>query len=93
MKKWESPSVSELHVKDTHETECSCNVVQTQGEVMTIAAEKHPCHKTGNGEHNNSGNHTQGVEQNGHIPSVGCPDPTHYKDGKSNCCCYQLQNS
>ena len=56
--------------------------------IMTCDAPKHPCHKTGNGFHNDNGNHVEGVDQNGHILSVGCTDQNHYKDGKPICCCY-----
>ena len=90
MKKWESPSVSELHVKDTHETQCDCGVVSIQGDVMTTDDKKHPCHKTGNGQHNDSGNHVAGVDQNGHVLSTGCPNTNHYdSEGNPICCCYK----
>ena len=90
MKKWETPVIEHLELKDTQETECSCSVVVVGGDGVSLAkAIKHPCHKTGNGWHNDSGNHVEGVEQNGHVLSSGCPDPNHYVDGKPICCCYK----
>lgn len=87
MKKWETPVIENLKLKDTLETECSCSVVVG----TTRTPHKHPCHKTGNGLHNDSGNHVAGVEQNGHFLSKGCTEPSHYDaQGNPICCCYQL---
>ncbi len=93
MKKWETPSLSKLELRDTNEIECSCSVVYEQAGVALINASKHPCHKTGNGEHNNNGNHGFGVDQDGHVLSVGCTNPAHY-DGNNNpiCCCFVPQS-
>lgn len=60
---------------------------------MERDAKKHPCHKTGNGFHNNNRNHSAGVDQNGHIPSEGCTNPSHYTNGDiingvCICCCH-----
>lgn len=78
MKKWNKPKISTLGVEDTFTYD-----------ITTCDASKHPCHKTGNGQHNDNGNHGAGVEQNGHVISVGCPDPTHYDAyGNPICCCY-----
>ena len=91
MKKWETPVIENLKLKDTLETECSCLAVGAREGISLAKDNKHPCHKTGNGQHNNSGNHTAGVEQDGHVLSVGCKIPEHF-DGQGNpiCCCYQL---
>lgn len=83
-KKWINPELKNMDSVHTHETECTCNV---GGSPLTKDSKKHPCHKTGNGEHNDNGNHTGGVDENGHVPSVGCTDPTHYEDGVCICCC------
>ena len=63
-KVWNKPEIKDSKVINTHETECTCGVVVT-GDSVTFKAGKHPCHKTGNGEHNDNGNHGFGVEQNG----------------------------
>lgn len=76
-KLWSNAEVVELGVESTF-----------TDEIEIFAASKHPCHKTGNGEHNNSGNHVGGVDQNGHVLSDGCPDPDHYKNDQPICCCY-----
>ena len=88
MKKWEKPELNLLEAIETKTTECTCNV----GGGLTKKASKHPCHKTGNGWHNDSGNHTAGVENNGHVASIGCTDPNHYVDGVCICCCYDPAN-
>lgn len=88
MKEWNKPELLSLGVENTFDGNCTCSAVGSADDWSTLKANKHPCHKTGNGEHNDSGNHTEGVEQNGHNLSVGCPDTTHYKNGKVICCCY-----
>ena len=94
MKKWNNPELLSLGVENTFEGDCTCSVVGTIDGSTTFKAEKHPCHKTGNGWHNGSGNHNNGVEQNGHIPSVGCTNEGHYdNDGNIMCCCYGVSAS
>lgn len=79
MKKWNKPQIFTLGVENTF-----------TDDIMTCNASKHPCHKTGNGLHNDSGNHVAGVEQNGHIFNNGCPDLSHYDaNGNPICCCYR----
>lgn len=87
MKKWEKPVIENLKLKDTLETECSCPFGAANPN--TKDKNKHPCHKTGNGEHNNNGNHGFGVDQNGHSVSIGCTEPSHLVDGVLICCCYE----
>ena len=61
---------------------------------MTLYADKHPCHKTGNELHNNNGTHGFGVDQNGHILSNGCLEKSHYDAyGNPICCCYRQELS
>lgn len=86
---WNKPEIKDSKVINTHETECTCGVVVT-GDSVTFKAGKHPCHKAGNGEHNDNGNHGFGVEQNGHVISVGCTDLSHYDElGNPMCCCFK----
>ena len=88
-KNWSNPELKSSDAINTHETECTCGAV-INGDISTFKASKHPCHKTGNGEHNDSGNHNQGVEQNGHVLSVGCTNPSHYDaQGNPMCCCFK----
>lgn len=88
-KVWNKPEIKDSKVINTHETECTCGVVVT-GDSVTFKAGKHPCHKTGNGEHNDNGNHGFGAEQNGHVLSSGCTDPSHYDaQGNPMCCCFK----
>ena len=94
MKKWNKPELLSLGVENTFDVDCTCGVVGSIGEASTFKPEKHPCHKTGNGEHNMEGNHTQGVVQNGHILSSGCTVDAHKdKDGNPMCCCYGTKPS
>lgn len=91
MKKWETPVIENLKLKDTLETECSCLAVGAREGISLAKDNKHPCHKTGNGQHNNNGNHGNGVDQNGHVVILGCPDPSHYDEaGNPRCCCYGM---
>ncbi len=89
-KNWSNPELKSSDAINTHETECTCGAV-INGDISTFKASKHPCHKTGNGEHNDSGNHNQGVEQNGHVLSVGCTNSSHYDaQGNPICCCFKV---
>ena len=91
-KVWNKPEIKDSKVINTHETECTCGVVVT-GDSVTFKAGKHPCHKAGNGEHNDNGNHGFGVEQNGHVISVGCTDLSHYDElGNPMCCCFKAES-
>ena len=87
-KEWKNPELTLLDSKETNETECTCDI----GGGIVKKADKHPCHKTGNGQHNDNGNHGDGVDQNGHVISVGCTDLSHYVDGVCICCCYKPFN-
>ena len=89
MKKWNNPELMILGVEDTEDT-CDGNHYVIIDGIMQIDSNKHPCHKTGNGEHNNNGNHdgdggnnVANPGQQGHVVSVGCPDHKF-------CCCYAL---
>lgn len=87
---WSNPELKQAEIYKTDEVECSCGIVQS----IERTASKHPCHKTGNGEHNDSGNHVAGVEQNGHVLSNGCTNRSHYDaNGNPICCCYKPSQS
>ena len=77
-KLWSNAEVVELGVESTF-----------TDEIEICKASKHPCHKTGNGEHNDSGNHVSDVDQNGHVLSVDCTDLSHYNNENNLiCCCF-----
>ncbi len=81
-KSWNNPKLLELDTIKTETEDCTCTAVN--GVMSTFMssngnAQKHLCHKTGNGEHAGNDN---GV---GHFRSIGCPE-----HGDGNCCCYDV---
>ncbi len=80
-KSWNNPKLLELDTIKTETEECTCTAVNGVFNTLMSSngkAQKHPCHKTGNGEH--AGEHSG----EGHVMSVGCPDHG------SSCCCYNV---
>lgn len=82
MKKWNKPELLSLGVENTFDVDCTCGVTSSTNDWDTFDSKKHPCHKTGNGLHNNNGNHGAGVSQNGHVDTSEACLAHDY------CCCY-----
>lgn len=88
MKKWNKPQLLSLGVENTFTGDCDCSIGGFGSDSVGAYA-KHPCHKTGNGDHNDNGNHGEdngngGIAnpgQNGHVISTDCTTHTF-------CCCY-----
>ena len=81
MKKWNNPELMILGVEDTEDT-CDGNHYVIIDGIMQIDPNKHPCHKTGNGEH--------GGNDDVDVPGLGKGHIATTCKAHEYCCCYGL---